>query len=475
MLKTTLGFALVLSIGIGSVSPASGQDTSPPKVPDSATAVPSSRELMKMASALADQHRFDESIVTLNLALKQEPENGEIFANRALAYAWVNRVDEASSDLRQAEQLLPDCAILHRVRAIIANRHSDENTELDELSKSLEFEPSNPFALRFRASIYQRRHLYQAALADADMYIRSAPAEPAAYQMKAQLLGAQRRWPEARAVAELLELRFSEQPRALASAAKIDSDSGDRAEALATIDRALQLDGGSYHFWDMKSGMRRWDDFNGRQADLDKAIKLAPGDLGLITKLGLLAFSRARWADAKDQFTQVLDQDSKDFGVLTYRAMAFLQLGERARALADYNSALAVASGPDDLSMSCRLFAMEGLALDWGLAACERALTAKPGEPSYLVNRGLTRLRLGDVTGAYTDFDQAILKDPDSGEAYYGRAITDHRMGKAAKAAEDRQTALAITPTIEEDFCAHGMSELLPQGYITKKPGIAGT
>ena len=83
-----------------------------------------------MGGAMADLGRYNEAISTYSLALKQDPNNGIVLANRALAYAWTNRIDEAARDLAAAEKRMADVAVLHRVRAIIANRKSDQDTEL---------------------------------------------------------------------------------------------------------------------------------------------------------------------------------------------------------------------------------------------------------------------------------------------------------------------------------------------------------
>lgn len=457
-MKKSVGLAFALVTFVTSYTFASAQ-SAVLKVGTTVKHVASASELMQMAATMADLKRFDEAITAYSLALEQEPLNGNILAGRALAYAWINHVDEASSDLKRAEQLMPEAAILHRVRAIIANRLSDEETELAELSKSLVLEPGNAFALTFRASIYQKKHLYPAALADMDALIRARPDEPEAYRMKAELLGAQRAWPEALRQAKLLEQRFPGQARALAAAAQIYSDAGDRKRALATIDRAIKSDPSFYFFWDMRSRVRRWDDYTGRRFDLETALRLSPGDLGLIASLGLLESRMDRWADANARFTQVLEKEPKDFGLLAYRAISWIKLGDQESAKRDYDSALSSVSGPGDLSMICRHFAREGAALDWALSSCDGAVAAQPLNASYLVNRGLVRLRSGDLAGARGDFDQAIENDADNGEAYYGRAIVNYRLGTKAKASKDRETALAIDPTVEEDFCAHGMCE----------------
>lgn len=436
------------------VAPATGQ------VETRTQTVASAQQLVQMANALADLKRFDEAITAYSLALQQMPKSGEIYANRALAYAWINHVDEASSDLKMAEHLLPDSAILHRVRAIIANRRSDERLELAELTKSLEFEPHNPFALTFRAHIYQGHGQYTEALQDADALIRVQPNEPYAYEMKARLLGEQRRWSEATAIAESLKLRFPVEPRALASAAQIFRDAGNFTQAMGTIDHAIQLNNNLYILWDQRAEVRRPDDYLGRQSDLETALRLAPGDLGLITKLGLAAFDQGKWSDAKERFTQVINQEPKDFGLLAYRALAFLKLDAPDNAANDYKAALAVASGPGDFNRICGVFAREGIATDWALATCDKAVTAQPDKPYFRVNRGLARLRANDVAGARSDFDIAIAKDANSSEAYYGRAVASLRSGEQASAVKDRQTALSIDPNVDEYFIAHRMSDL---------------
>jgi Tfp pilus assembly protein PilF len=280
--------------------------------------------------------------------------------------------------------------------------------------------------------------------------------------MKARLLGEQRRWPEAIAIAQSLKLRFPVEPRALASAAQIFSDAGDFAQAMGTIDRAIQLNNNLYMLWDQRAEIRRSDDYVGRQSDLETALRLAPGDLGLVTKLGLAAFDQGKWSDARDRFTQVIDQEPKDFGLLAYRALAFLKLDALGDASNDYKAALAVASGPGDLSRICGVFAREGIATDWALATCDNAVTAQPDRPYFRVNRGLARLRANDVAGARSDFDIAIAKDANSSEAYYGRAVTSLRAGDRAGAVKDRQTALSIDPNVDEYFIAHRISDLRP-------------
>lgn len=423
--------------------------------------VASPDDLVRMAGTLLGMKRFDEAITASTLALEEEPENPDALFNRAIAYAWTNRLEEATRDLDAAEKIAPGTAVAHRVRAILADRRSDLDTELAELSKSLLLEPNNPFALDFRSSIYIQRRQYEAALADAEAYVRAEPQEVDGYERKARILKAQQKWPLALEQADLIAARFGSDPRALASAAGIYGDSGNRHKALALLERAIALDEGSYYLWTTRAGLRRWDDYAGRRLDLQAAIRLAPDDVSIIALLGLLEFDTKNWKAADARFSAALDKYPKDFGVLAYRSMSRYKMGDLGGARKDYDAAIAVASGGDDFSSVCGFLAARGVALDWALAACDRAVSIDPEKPDYRIERGLTKLRQGDLDGAIADYDRAIAINPDRAFAHYGRALAYLRKGNRDVAATARGHALAIEPTIDETFAAYGLDDFV--------------
>lgn len=449
----------LLLVGLVVGHPAFGGEVSAASAPTASQAAKAD-ELVKVAGALADLHRFDESIGALTLALAQDPKNGVALALRAIAYGWTNRIPEASVDLAAAEKLLPDSAILHRVRAIIANRRSDQETELRELTKSLQFEPGNPFALNFRANIYLERRQFEAAMVDAEAYIRADPDEPDAFLLKAYVLADQQRWTDVRKQLAILTGRFAREPRALAAAAKVYLTTGDRAHAMETANSAIRLDDSFYYVWRVRAKIRAKSDTAGRRLDLMSAIALAPGDLGLETDLGLLDFDNHAWAAALQHFNKVIAVDKRDFGVLAYRALTHLKLGDSVKAQADYETAKSFVSGPDDFQLICWVFAHEGMQLDWALDVCNHAVAANPQKLSYRTTRGLTHLQRKEDDLALEDYDRAIAINPGSGEAAFGRAIALWRKGRRDEALRERDRALMLSPLIDEAFTNSGLLDL---------------
>ncbi len=448
---TLLGFA-------GTVEIAAAQTADPAPVATSEQEVSPEDAQVALAYSLIDEGKHDDAILILDAVIKQFPRHGLARANRALAYGWTNRLDEAQRDLAAAEAIMPDAAIHHRIRAIIADRRSDEATVIAETTKALAKEPGDILALRFRANSYQRAKREAEAMADADAYVKAHSDDPGAYAFKANLLIRQQKRALAMEEADRLAKLFPGDAYAISSAARIFDRMGERDKAIALMTEAIIIDPENYYYHYLRAGMRRWDDLDGRQADLETSVALDPTNPGALTQLGLVEFKRRRWAQAADYFTKILDKEPKDHGLLAYRAMARLNAGNREAATSDFETAMGSASGSDDYSLICWLLGREGQALDWATQACDKAVEQKQQESSYRANRGVVRLRLGQLAGALEDFDAAVAADDRLAANHYGRAVVRRRMGDAAGSEADRTRALAIDPAVGEMFQEYGLS-----------------
>jgi tetratricopeptide (TPR) repeat protein len=420
---------------------------------------PDIMDQVALGVSLTDAGRYDDAIQAFDAALARIPSFGPALANRALAYAWTNRLDEATRDLDAAARTMPDDALVHRVRAVIAERRSDVPTQIAELSRSLELEPGDPLALRFRARVYQRVGNHAAALADAETYIAARPRDTFGYILKADLLIGQHERQRAEQEAALLLSLFPENDDALASAARIYDELADRDRAMAAINRVVDRNPDSFSYLVWRAGFRRWNDFSGRRADLEAALSSDPENNGIITDIALLDFKERKWSDAIGRFSTVLELEPRDFGILAYRALAHLNAGDRALAERDFRSASTAASGADDFSVICGVFAHEGGALDWGMETCNRAVQLNGNESRYRSNRGLVELRLGQLDAALADYNAAVEADGRRADGYYGRALVFHRRGAQQEAAADRRQALAIDPGIGETYQEYGFTD----------------
>ena len=430
-----------------------------PEVVATTRQVRNAAELVELGNSLLGVSHYDEAITAFTEALRIEPDHGIALAHRALAYAWTNRLEEAGRDLKAAEGIIPDHAVIHRVRALIAMRLSDFETAIDEWSTSLAKEPGNPISLKHRAYIYQRQGNDGAALADAETYISTNPESPDGYVLRARILVGQQERALAIAEANRLADLFPNDAYSLAAAAQIYDALADRGRALEVLSKAISIDPDDFYYHLLRADVRPWDDFAGRRADLEAALRLDPRNGDVVTRLGLLDFKQQRWTAAVAKFSAVLDEEPNDFGLLAYRAAAHLSAGNRSLALRDFEAASGVASGPDDFSLMCSVFARENVALEWALDACNRAVASNEKESEYRANRGLVKLRLGRLDEALTDYNAAIAADDREATAYYGRALVCWRQGEKEAAEVDRKQAIALDPAITDTFREYGFTD----------------
>lgn len=448
-------FAGLLSLnGTGAV-----QSSSAPENTAVIQAQPAVADQMEEGQRLLDRRSYQDAIELFTNVLVRIPDYGPALAQRALAYAWTNRLVEATRDIDAAARAMPESVLLHIVRATIAERRSDDRTAITEYTSALALEPGNQHALRSRAYIYQRVANHAAALADAETYIAAWPDSVDGYILKADLLVSQRERARAAAEADRLMREFPHDDQFLAAAAAIYYSLSDRPHAMAAMDGVIARNPDLFVLRLYRAGFRRWDDFVGRRADLDAALRLAPGHADVLTQLALLDFKERKWRDAIARFSSILASEPRDFGVLAYRAMAYLNAGEQALAERDYRAAMTASEGADDFSLICGSLAREGFALEWALEACNRAVALNADDSIYRANRGLVELRLGRLDAALADYDRAVAADARRAGGHYGRAVVHHRRGEQQAAATDRAEALAIDPGIAETFQSYGFTD----------------
>jgi tetratricopeptide (TPR) repeat protein len=435
------------------------QSSSAPENTAVIQARPAVADQMEEGQRLLDRRSYQDAIELFTNVLVRIPDYGPALAQRALAYAWTNRLVEATRVIDAAARAMPESVLLHTVRATIAERRSDDRTAITEYTSALALEPGNQHALRSRAYIYQRAANHAAALADAETYIAAWPDSVDGYILKADLLVRQRERARAAAEADRLMREFPHDDQFLAAAAAIYDSLSDRRHAMAAMDGVIARNPDLFVLRLYRAGFRRWDDFAGRRADLDAALRLAPGHADVLTQLALLDFKEGKWRDAIARFSSILASEPRDFGVLAYRAMAYLNAGEQALAERDYRAAMTASEGADDFSLICGSLAHEGFALEWALEACNRAVALNADDSIYRANRGLVELRLGRLDAALADYDRAIAADARRAGGHYGRAVVHHRRGEQQAAATDRAEALAIDPGIAETFQSYGFTD----------------
>ena len=129
-----------------------------------------------------------QAIEQFNLANKLEPDNSQIYYNRAEAYLVINRIEEAIRDLNQSILFNPEFAEAIDTRGNAKLRLKDFDQAITDFSLAIEMKPQLESAWFNRANAYLFKGEIQKALDDLDNAIVLNPDFAAAFNNRGQVM-----------------------------------------------------------------------------------------------------------------------------------------------------------------------------------------------------------------------------------------------------------------------------------------------
>lgn len=112
-------------------------------------------------------------------------------------------------------------------------------------------------------------------------------------------------------------------------------------------------------------------------------------------------------------FTLSLNEDDNNVSVLVMRALAYSELEEYGKALADTYKALSIDAAMPDAYSAKALIEWRNGDLNAALVDYDKALAIQPDSIS-IMNRGQVKRDTGDLSGAISDLQEATRLDPDN-------------------------------------------------------------
>ncbi len=270
----------------------------------------------------------------------------------------------------------------------------------------------------------------QGALELYDRALRGGRAGPEERLLRAQLLLAADRGPEARAELESLSKEHPGQAEALATLGRLGQEAGeaDQArglfeqairiepanftalhglgrilfeegrypEALALFDRALAAeDRFSYAFADRARTRAALEDWAGASADLDQAIRLDPQDPWNYLDRGKLRLRARALQPAESDFSRCLQLDPDNFLARVLRAGLLDERGRDEEASADYEQALRLRPDYDFAYAPLAVLHYIGKNWDRSEELFRQAFRAADHEPAYALLAALSGMQAG--------------------------------------------------------------------------------
>ncbi|MEM6690832.1 MAG: tetratricopeptide repeat protein [Planctomycetota bacterium] len=339
---------------------------------------------------------------------------------------------------------------------------------ISEMTETLSESPDEVEPLVRRASAWCQLGSYENAIADCDLALRAEPGDAKAHYVRGVALGETKAHEDAildfdEAVAYGLEGEGLD--HCLYRRGRCHSALGDYEKAIADFNQAIK--GGqcraAIHLARGLAFARNEDPLNAI-ADLSDAILLGLDE----QNLQICYFSRGRcyyetraYDEAIDDFDQVLNRDGKDADAYYMRGLALAQSGEHRDAIEDFAAAIAYGIKEEFLvgcyynrSKSYHSERDFSKAID-DLNEVMRLDTTHLHAP---MRRGLAKAELGQYQQAIADYDLAILRKPDSADAFHNRGNEWIQLGKFRKAIADLTTAIRIDPESAVSFNSRGIA-----------------
>lgn len=384
--------------------------------------------------------------------LASDPKDLGALVERAYIYIERGDYDSAKKDVAAARAIDPDNAAVIETEARLAAAQGDTDAQLAAYSRLVQLAKDKGPALASRAEAYRRAGRLAEALADSDAALKLGDRDVGLRLTRANLFKQQGK---NGLVAAEIDAMVRENPKstfALVGAAKGYAAIGQRDRALELLSRALAIRPEAYIYINRET-VRPPSDVEGKLADLEKALKLEPGNrTALEEKVSLLTDSGDYDAALAilDSLPQ-LDDSSRE-----QRATILARAGRTAEAEKLLQSMHAKATTARQLNALCWTEATSGVLLESALQDCRDALKLEPASAAYLDSLGMVLLKLGKLDEALRAYDAAIAKGSGP-ESLMGRAFVHLRLGDRAHADADAAAARNLYADIDRAFAGYGL------------------
>lgn len=394
------------------------------------------------------QGHVDDAVLTLQSALKTQPDNPALHYFLGAAYNQAGKTDLAEGEWRRAVQLRPQALDAQEALAAIELQRR-EFTELATSAESLiKLLPASALGYSYRAVVEESQANAKGAEADLNKAIEVAPKDPRGYTGLGELETAEKRFPEAEKEfqrALLVDPNSIEAVRGLATDYLAEKRPTD-AVAFVKSQLAKAPDNANYDLLlgQLLAGQK---DYQGAEAALVKAADLSKNNLAVLSVLGQVQTTEGATDRAIATYQRAIQANPRD--VQGYVSLGVLeeQQGQWQQAQNLYQKALALQ--PDDPFAAndlAYLMLQHGGNLDVALSLAQKARQGMPDNPGVADTLAVAYFRKGDYTAAIDLLKEALNKAPNVSDFNYHIALVYQKTHDNARAAEYLQRTLKLDP-----------------------------
>ncbi len=172
--------------------------------------------------------------------------------------------------------------------------------------------------------------------------------------------------------------------------------------------------------------------------------------------LGMVAKKLTQYDQALEHFDAALYLEPDNADILVNRAQTFETVGNIASAKKDLQTALSVQ--PDNSLAKYNLARLQEKSASYNelIDTYSSIIQATPAFPEAYAKRGLARMNNGDLKGALSDYDSAILYGSEDPVLWMNRGILQLKSDNPDEAYSDLSKAIGLRPDMENAWMNRG-------------------
>jgi tetratricopeptide (TPR) repeat protein len=167
---------------------------------------------MARADFLRRQGKLDEAVADIDAVVEQNPDAAAAFLVKAQVLREQNKLNEALAALDKATALAPSAPEPYQQRGEIYRLQDDPAKAIEQFNRVLQMQPGFLLTLIHRAEAYLANKQYDEALVDIEAVLKDNPKLTVAHGLRAQALASLERMPEAIAEMRALAEATPQQP-----------------------------------------------------------------------------------------------------------------------------------------------------------------------------------------------------------------------------------------------------------------------
>ena len=408
---------------------------------------PSHPGALQLKGRLAlDQRKLEEAIETFERVLSLYPGNAAVHHQLALAYLAQEDRGKAIANLKQAVSLAPDFSEAILLLAQLEIRSGGATDAVLSLKALVERQPDLTQAQVLLADAYRAQGNLEGALGVYQDLTARFPDSPQGHLAEGIILMQQGNRPMARAAfSKALEVAPDYMP---AAEQLINLDLAGRdiaaAETRARTLVASYPDRQETHFL-LARVLLAGGKVPDAEVSLQQAIDINPEARTPQMLMVNIYLQTERLTEATEKLGEVIDQDPEDVGALTLLAMTQQQLGDLTAPQAIYERILEI--DPDlvaALNNLAYIYSEETDRPEEAFELAQRARELAPNDPFTADTLGWIVFKRGDYDWAISLLQESADRLPDQPEVLYHLGMAQYMAGRAAEAAANLTTALAL-------------------------------